>query len=154
VSAGKANPADVVDDAVATLKRQAEAIKRNSGGNKAVCDAADAAVADMSKKAASLKKGLASGKTDAGHAIDEALAGVSAAASTLNHASKAADADEAVKGITGARPWAALGSLQPGWLLAAVPLTRPRPAVPAVAAAGAACCYRCCFCRQEQAAQV
>lgn len=103
MSSGKADPAAVVDDAVSTLKRQAEAMKKSQPGNKAVAQAADNAVADLSRKAESLKKAMAAGKADPAHAIDDTLASVSAAAASLDHTSKASQAEQAVKGITGER---------------------------------------------------
>ena len=129
MSSGKANAADVVDDAVRTMKRKAEALKKTSA-NPEVVAAADAAVADLTKKAEATKKALAAGKTDAGHAIDDTLASVAQAAESLNHSSQSAGVGEAVKSMTGAcvrraaERWVAClaALLAVGWVWACVGL--------------------------------
>lgn len=100
MSSGKANASDVVDDAVRTMTRKAEALKKSSA-NPEVAAAADAAVADLTKKAAAVKKALASGKTDAAHAIDDTLASVTQAADSLKQSGHAAGVGDAVKGLAG-----------------------------------------------------
>lgn len=102
MSSGKADAADVVDDAVRTMTRKAEALKKSSA-NPEVAAAADAAVADLNKKAAAVKKALASGKTDAAHAIDDTLASVTQAADSLKQSGHAAGVGDAVKGMAGER---------------------------------------------------
>jgi hypothetical protein len=84
------------------MTRKAEALKKSSA-NPEVAAAADAAVADLSKKAAAVKKALASGKTDAAHAIDDTLASVAQAADSLKQSGHAAGVGDAVKGLTGGR---------------------------------------------------
>ena len=101
VATGKADAGGVVDDALRTMRRQAESLKASSKNQPGLVAAADKAIAELEVKSKELKASVAAGKTCPTHAVEDTLVSVEATAAQLKAAADKASTEAAVKDTKG-----------------------------------------------------